>query len=325
MANGDIFSDVIQADLARIPLFEALHTERFNGCDYLLSQVVVKNIFTDFDRLLSRHLAATRGEGFPQFTAFVRFREAAGMPTWKSFDPTHHASVPHALRHIAERAVSFGRDEGLMLRHAGRTGSAEDEGIEVPLEREDVNTLKDALDAFETIGEPEFMEISGDFDVVFCRPSPEQRPITMYLRKGSASVPSDRSATGTPFECPIAGFRRGIRDDMGAQGYVAAARHALSAAKEAAVSEFRSAAETQIMAFDRALHGRPLDGHRSDSALSLIARLRAGLGDELRGLGEAARITAMEWSLAVDTLGRNGAVHIAAGHDASEGHRRAAG
>ncbi len=65
------------------------------------------------------------------------------------------------------------------------------------------------------------------------------------------------------------------------------------------------------MAFDRALAGRPLDGHRSDSALSLIARLRAGLGDELRGLGEAARITAMEWSLAVDTVGRTGSVPIA--------------
>lgn len=324
MAESNIFKDVIQADLARIPLFEAVHSERFNGSDYLISQVVVKNIFTDFDRLLSRHLAATRGGGFPHYTAFVRFREAGAADKWKSFEPTHHASVPHALRHIADRAVSFGRDEGLMLRHAGRTGEGQDEGTEVPLEREDVNTLKDALEAFEILGEPEFMEISGDFDIVFCRPSPEQRPITMYLRKGSASVPSDRSATGTPFECPIAGFRRGIRDDMGAQGYVAAARHALSSAKEAAVSEFRNAAETQIMAFDRALHGRPLDGHRSDSALSLITRLKAGLGDELRGLGEAARITAMEWSLAVDSLGRNGSVHIADAHDDRGARRQAA-
>ena len=324
MNDADVFTRVIQADLARIPLFEALHSERFNGSDYLISQVVVKNIFTDFDRLLSRHLAATRGEGFPHYTAFVRFREQGALGKWKSFEPTHHASVPHALRQIADRAVSFGRDEGLMLRHAGRNSANEDEGTEIPLEREDVNTLKDALEAFETIGEPEFMEISGDFDIVFCRPSPEQRPITMYLRKGSASVPSDRSATGTPFECPIAGFRRGIRDDMGAQGYVAAARHALSAAKEAAVSQFRAAAEDQIMAFDRALHGRPLDGHRSDSALSLIARLKAGLGDELRGLCEAARITAMEWQLAVDTLGAKAAVHIAEGREGPEGRRQAA-
>ncbi|HSM31389.1 MAG TPA: hypothetical protein VK854_11890, partial [Woeseiaceae bacterium] len=243
MAENDIFSDVIQTDLARIPLFEALHSEKFNSSEYLISQVVVKNIFTDFDRLLSRHLAATRGEGFPHYTAFVRFREQGTLGKWKSFDPSHHTSVPHALRQIADRAVSFGRNGGLMLRHGGRSSGDEDEGMEVPLEREDVNTLKDALEAFEAIGEPEFMEISGDFDIVFCRPTPEQRPITMYLRKGSASVPSDRSATGTPFECPIAGFRRGILDDLGAQGYVAAARHALSAAKAAAVSDFRAEAE----------------------------------------------------------------------------------
>ena len=310
MSDDDIFSKVIQADLARIPLFEALHVERFNGAEYLISQVVVKNIFTDFDRLLSRHLAATRGEGFPHYTVFVRFRERNGIEKWKNFDPTQHASVPHALRHIAERAVSFGVEDGLILRQAGSNNS-NDEGSHIPLEREDVEALKDALQACETIGEPEFMEISGDFDIVFCRPSPDQRPITMYLRKGSVSVPSDRSATGTPFECPLAGFRRGIRSDVGAQGYVANARHSLAAAKEAAVSEFRAAAEEQIMAFDRALHGRPLDGHRSDSAIALIARLKAGLGEELRGLGEAARITAMEWSLAVDTLERNPAVRLA--------------
>ena len=313
MVSSDIFTAVIQSDLAQIPLFETLHSERFNGSDYLISQVVVKNIFTDFDRLLSRHLAATRGEGFPHYTAFVRFREQGTLGKWKSFDPTHHASVPHALRQIADRAVSFGRDEGLMLRHVGRTGGGEDEGTKVSLEREDVNTLKDALEACETIGEPEFMEISGDFDIVLCRPTAEQRPITMYLRKGSVSIPSDRSATGTPFECPIAGFRRGIRDDLGAQGYVAAARHALSAVKEAAVSEFRAAAEQQIMAFNGALNGRPLDGHRSDSAVALIARLKSGLGDELRGLGEAARITAMEWSLAVDGAARNPAMNMGDG------------
>ena len=317
---NDIFADVVQSDIARIPLFEALHVERFNGADYLVSQVVVKNIFTDFDRLLSRHLAATRGEGFPHYTAFVRFRQEGTLDKWKSFEPSQHASVPHALRHVADRAVSFGCSGGLRMRQAVQ-GSSEDDGTDVPLEREDVEAMKDALDACAAFGEPEFLLISGDFDIVFCRPSPEQRPVTMYLRKGSVSVPSDRTETGTPFECPLASFRHGIGCDIDALGYVASARHAIAAAKEDAVSAFRAAAEAQIMAFDRALHGRPLDGHRSESAIALIARLKAGLGDELRGLGEAARVTAMDWSLAVDTVGRNSTVHLA---DGQEGRRQAA-
>lgn len=293
----DVFETVIQRDLERIPMLEALHIEHFNDQDYLISQIVLKNIFTDFDGMLSRHLAATRGEGFPRFTVMTRFREEHEGANWKAFEPTHHVSVPHALRALAERAVSFGNGSGIAIRHAGRADEGTDEGNKVQLEREDINALSDALAVCETIGEPEFMEISGDFDLVLLRPSKEQKPVTMYLRKGSVSMPSDRTQ---PFECPIAGFRRYMRDDIGAQSYVAAARHQLSIEKERAVSEFRLAAERQILDFDRALGGQPLEGHRFESAQALIQRLRAGLGDELRGLTEAARVTALDWSLSIE-------------------------
>lgn len=319
MSGNSVFETVIQPDLERIPLLESLHVEHFNGHDFTISQVVVKNIFTDFDRQLSRHLAATRGEGFPRFTIFVRFREDGETGKWRSFEPSHHASVPHALRAVAERAVSFGRSNGIVLRHAGRTDS-KDEGAEVALDREDIDSLSDALAVCDSIGEAEFMEISGDFDIVLCRPSSDQKPVTMYLRKGSVNVPTERSSGGLPFECPIAGFKRGIRDDVGAQSYIAVARHALAAAKEKAVSDFRAAAEVQIMGFDRALNGRPLEGHRFDSANTLITRLKAGLGEELRGLCEAARITAMEWSLAINTVEELGGPRISV---ATEGGRQA--
>lgn len=294
-----IFEAVISRDLERIPVLEALHVENFNGQNYLISQVIVKNILTDFDRQLSRHLAATRGEGFPRYTVIVRFRVDQDDTEWRNFDPTHHASVPHALRAIAERAVSFGKGDGIALRHAGRS-SKNDEGRKVALDREDVESLGDALRVCETLGDPDFMEISGDFDVILAKPAGDLKPVTMYLRKGSVSMPSDRGLGGQPFECPIAGFARAAQEDLGAQAYLAVARHALSAIKEDAVSDFRAAAEGQIFQFDRALGSRSLEGHRFDAASSLIVRLKAGLGDDLRGLSEAARITALGWATAVE-------------------------
>lgn len=299
MADHDFFDRVVSRDVERIPVLEALHVERFDAQNYVIAQIVVKNVFTDFDRQLSKHLAATKGEGFPRFTVFVRFREEREDAEWRSFEPNHHASVPHALSAIADRAVSFGDGNGIKLRHAGR-GAGNDDGAHVALDREDVKSMADALAVTEALGEPEFMEISGDFDIMLVRPAGDLKPVTMYMRKGSVSMPSDRSSTGMPFECPIAGFRRAAREDNGAQAYLATARHELSIAKEDAVSDFRAAAEGQIFSFDRALAGRPLEGHRADAAQALIGRLRAGLGDELRGVSEAARITALGWTAAVD-------------------------
>ena len=55
----------------------------------------------------------------------------------------------------------------------------------------------------------------------------------------------------------------------------------------------------RILAFDRALAGRPLDGHRLDAAVALVERLKAGLGGSLNGLSEDAQITALDWSAAI--------------------------
>ena len=63
----------------------------------------------------------------------------------------------------------------------------------------------------------------------------------------------------------------------------------------------REAAERQILNFDRALAGRPLEGHRLDSVVALVERLKAGLGTSLNGLSEDARITALDWSVSIET------------------------
>ena len=207
------------------------------------------------------------------------------------------------VRAVADRALRYGTGGGIRQRHLG-PGVGDDDGTPIPLGRADLAALDAALKICEAIGEAEFLELSGDFEMVLCRPPSDQRPLSMYLRKGSLGLPVGREQDGGIAEHPLAGFREAMATDTRAQTYLAAARHAVAAAKEAAVSEFRAAAEDQIMAFDRALGGRPLDGFRMDSALSLIARLKAGLGGELRGLSEHARITALEWSAAADSAGR---------------------
>ncbi len=99
---------------------------------------------------------------------------------------------------------------------------------------------------------------------------------------------------------------------------MARARHALVATKEAAVLEFRAAAENRILSFDRALDGRPLDGHRLDAAIALVERLKVGLGGSLIGLSEDAQITALDWSSAIASGDGRAATgrHIVLAHSA---------
>ncbi len=142
-------------------------------------------------------------------------------------------------------------------------------------------------------------DISGDFDIVIAGPPGELNPIVMHLRNCSISMPCISGSAITPFECPIHGFATHAADNVLAQGYMARARHALVATKEVAVMEFRAAAKDQILAFGHALAGRPLDEHRLEAAVALVARLKAGLGGSLIGLSEDAQITALDWSAAI--------------------------
>ncbi len=194
-------------------------------------------------------------------------------------------------------------------------------GVRRKVSTDDMEALDAALDICRHLGEAEFLDISGDFDIIIAGPPGALQPIVMHLKNGSISMPCTNGTTITPFECPIHGFAGHAADNVLAQGYMARARHALVATKEAAVLEFRAAAESRILNFNRALAGRPLDGHRLDAAVALVARLKAGLGGSLNGLSEDAQITALDWSAAI----ASGNVRAATGGPIILAHRAASG
>ena len=322
MSVSGVFKKFVEPCLERIPVLEVTHCEGHQGRTFVITQIVQRNVFTDFDRKLSRHLAATRGTGFPRFTVAVEVAERGGAAP-KPLAQAHYASVPHALKGIAERA--FGRDgrAELTVHHDDPAAGERAAGVKRTVTTDDIDALDAGLGICRLLGEPEFLDLSGDFDVVMAGPpGGELRPVVMHLKNGSASVPCQTGTTITPFECPLHGFVSHMGESVLAQGYMAQARHALVAVKEAAVTEFREAAERQILSFDRALAGRPLDGHKLESAMALIERLKAGLGSSLNGLSEDARITALDWSVTIETGGEPGdgagqvSKHIALAHAA---------
>jgi len=299
MSENSVFKSVVERSLERIPVLEVSHVERLQGCDYAITQTIQRNVFTDFDRKLSRHLAATQGAGFPAFTVAVQVVERGRGGPPRFLNPVHHASVPHALKGIADRAFAHcGRVD--LTVHSNNPGIGDrDAGVRREVSTDDIETLDAALNICRHLGEAEFLDISGDFDIIIAGPPGDLKPVIMHLRNGSISMPCTNGEVITPFECPIHGFANHAAGDVLAQGYMARARHAMVATKENAVLEFRAAAENRILAFDRALAGRPLDGHRLDAAIALIERLKAGMGGGLNGLSEDAQITALDWSAAI--------------------------
>jgi len=296
MDMSSVFKNLVEPSLERIPVLEVSHVEPHQGREYIVDQTVRRNVFTEFDRKLSRHLAATRGAGFPAYTVTVDVSErGAGTPP-RALRPAHYASVPHALMGIAERA-SLNRDSAeLTIHHNDPLAGNRESGLQRQITSDDIEALSAGLQICRYLGEAEFLSISGDFDIVIANPAGDQRPVVMHLTNGSVSVPCFNGATITPFECPIHGFAGHVGGNVLAQGYMAQARHALVATKEDAVMEFRAAAETQILSFNRALAGRPLIGHRLDAAVALVERLKVGLGSSLTSLSADARITALDWS-----------------------------
>ena len=106
MSDRKLFKTFIEPNLERIPVVEMSHVERLQGCDYIVTQTIQRNVFTDFDRKLSRHLAATRRAGFRAFTVAVHVNERGSSGPPRRLTPVHHESVPHALKGIADRAFA---------------------------------------------------------------------------------------------------------------------------------------------------------------------------------------------------------------------------
>jgi len=163
------------------------------------------------------------------------------------------------------------------------------------IDADTIEMLDSALGTCRHLGEAEFLQISGDLDIVIATPPGGLKPVIMQLKNGTVSVPNCEPTDTSPFESPIFAFAQHASDSRVARGYLARARQALTAEKETAISDFRSAAEQRIRDFDRALAGRPLERHRKALAEGLVARLKAGLGETLSGLSEDARLIALDW------------------------------
>lgn len=305
MVAHSVFKSLVEPNLERIPVLEATHFEKYQGREFVISQTLQRNVFTEFDRKLSRHLAAIRGAGFPSYTVTVRVSDRGGAAAGRPLGTSHHDSVPHALKEIAQRACGKAGKALLSVDYSA-PGSAARSGHSRAVDSETVSSMEAALAICENLGEAEFLEISGDFDVVMAQPLCNLKPLVAHLQNGSATLPCPAGdSTITPFECPIYGFAKHAGENMLAQGYLATARHALVAAKEAAVAKFRAAAEDRILSFNSALGDRSLEGHRLDAAAGLVGRLKAGLGETLSGLSEDAQITALDWSAAIREGGQS--------------------
>ena len=318
MNESGVFKALIEPNLERMPVLEAVHVESYHGREFVVSQTIQRNVFTEFDRKLSRHLAAIRGAGFPAYTVAVRISERGGARSPKPLAATHNDSVPHALKEIAERARGDNPSAELSLRYSGPGGSGAASHPHT-VDAETIASMEATLAICSHLGEAEFLQISGDFDVVIAKPAGELKPIIAHLNNGSMTMPCQTGSTITPFECPIYGFGEHASNNVQAQGYLATARHALVAAKENAVADFRAAAEARILSFDRALAGRRLEGHRLMAAQALVGRLKTGLGETLSGLSEDAQITALDWSTEIAETGGRGRTgsHVVVPHPAT--------
>ncbi|MEM1382679.1 MAG: hypothetical protein AAGG06_03455 [Pseudomonadota bacterium] len=288
----------MEPSLARIPETELVHYETVDGVEQIVSHLVYRNVLTDFDQKLSQHMAATKGEGFPVITVLTRVCARDGAAVWKQTGRSNHATIPHALKAIGERALGEAESATVLACSCEFGGEETDRsGVERVLSRTDLETLGRVLDNARSFGEYEFLDLSGDYTLVVVQPNGiDGNPVTMDIQCGTLSA---AVSDGQGFEGPLWGFTQQITEDAGARAYLARVHHALSGAKEDAILAFRAAAEERIMSFDKALQGRPLEGFRLDAAMALVARLKAGFGDSLFGLSEAAQITALEWAASI--------------------------
>jgi hypothetical protein len=223
MSVGVVFKAYVERSLERIPVLEVTHEEEHEGRAFVFTQIIHRNVFTEFDRKLSRHLAATRGAGFPDYTVAVEVAERGGAAPPHPLAQAHYASAPHALKGIAERALGEGASAQLTIHHNDPGAGDRGAGTGRVVTADDIEALEAGLGICRYLGETEFLSISGDFDIVLAGPPGELRPVIMHLRNGSITMPCPSGISITPFECPLHGFAGHVCESLPAQGYMAQA------------------------------------------------------------------------------------------------------
>lgn len=301
MDQEKFFETIVEPSTERLALFGIAHDVHFDGCNFVVSHKVSKNVLTDFDGKLSRYLAAVTGVGLPGATVETRIRDVATSRSWNPYPARHAHSVPHAMA-IAMR-LTLGAEKAMPVRVGAWVGNDIGSGQEQTVNSEAVETLERALEVCDTVGTVDFLEVSGDFERVLARPrGTTMDMMVMDLHRGTISIPSVSDMGGSAWQGPLHGFEKAVNHAPAITSFMARARHAVAVAKEDAIHAFREAAEDRIKDFNDALAGRQLSGYRLEGASSLVARLQAGLGDTLLGLSEAAQMTALDWASQVREL-----------------------
>lgn len=295
MDHVRFFESIAEPSTERLRLFGVAHEAMAEGRDIVVSHLVSKNVFTSFDRRLSRYLAAVTGTGLPHATVETRVRDGASGRTAAQGTPRHAASAPAALAIAARLALG---SEACVSTRLGNWNAGEDGlGREQVITAYMVDALEHALGICARIGAADFLEVSGDLERVLVRPAGTDLDVMVIdLQRGTVAVPVAPGEGGGTVQAPLFGFDESAQTMPSVGSYLGRARHAVAAAREAAIAEFREAAEERIIQFDVALSNRPLTGYRLEAATSLVARLQTVLGDSLVGLSEAARVTALDWA-----------------------------
>ncbi|MEM6621804.1 MAG: hypothetical protein AAF674_06210 [Pseudomonadota bacterium] len=241
------------------------------------------------------------GKGLPSAAVETTIFDEQEGRTWQPYPARFAASVPAALATAVRLAL--GSETWIRTKRGPWMSDAKALDGEGTLTQETAQALEYAVGVCSQMGAPEFLEMSGDLSRLLVRPRGAPLDmISMDLEGGTISVPTTAEHSGTAYQGPLFGFERAMRQHPAVGSYLARARYAVSVAKEDAIYAFRDSAESRIMEFDGALSGRELNGHRLETAKTLVARLQAGLGDTLLGLSEAAQLTALEWALHVKAL-----------------------
>ncbi|MEM0922718.1 MAG: hypothetical protein AAGI13_06705 [Pseudomonadota bacterium] len=292
----DVFRSVVIPSVEQVPLLEVTQDVETDGLLLQASYEVQQIVLTEFDRRLSNHLAAVRGEGFPTISLTVTITDPATGKHWMPIDQQHFRSLPHALKHIAEFALgSHERCAIKIFARARRLAGSQAFGRPDILTRAKASALTAAIAFCDMLGEVEFLHITGHFSSIVMQPTDQSMgPVVVDLERGAITFPSEVSGPGVV--CALFNPTQQIGQDREASGYISQLHHHLALAKEQAIWGFRLAAEERIIGFDKALAGQPLTEYRLTAAETLVTRLRAGLGDSLLGLSEQAQITALGWA-----------------------------
>ncbi len=287
----------VSQDSVRVPLievgFEAPGREALTCCVATVSKV----IYAGFDRALSDFLHATQGRAFPRFATTLNEKVDGSEEGPKQVAERFFNSIPEALAWIGEHAL--GESEQAQVKV--QTDFAMDREASGSRPRmitaSDVHALRTSFSIVSELADPAVIDITGDFESLAINPPAESglRKARVDFSNNIMYMPGvDGESDGVQFS--VFELPEKMRSEPVVRTYSRIISDLIAQRKQSAVEDFRWAAEEQIMNFDNALGSQPLSGYRGDIAKDLITRLKAGLGEELRGISAHARAIAFDWA-----------------------------